>query len=41
MDSLPRSLSTKFLERAATVVVVVVVVVVEAMEGEVGVGCSW
>ena len=38
MDSLPRSLSTKFLERAATVVVVVVVV--EAMEGEVGVGCE-
>ena len=38
MDSLFRSLSSKFVERAATVVATVAV---EAVEGEAVVGCSW
>ena len=38
MDSLFRSLSSKFVERAATVMATVAV---EAVEGEAVVGCSW
>ena len=38
MDSLFRSVSRKFVERAETVVAMVAV---EAVEGEAVVGCSW